>query len=114
MPLRPRFERFVWIAIAGSLFLLVLFLGDSIRQFTSPELRLTLCITGAVLSVFSMLAYIVSPAAPFGISDSVWIKALGSAALVGFVLFILFVQDVECELHSSGREISTQCKSIYD
>jgi hypothetical protein len=112
MPLRPRLERFVWIAIAGSLFLIVLLTGDSIRQVTSPELRLTLCVTGGVLFVFATLAYIASPAAPFGISDSVWIKALGSAALVGFVLFILFVQDVECELRSTGRGISTQCKPV--
>lgn len=107
-----RSKRLMWTAAVAVLLLLVLLTGDSIRMALHQELRFALCLTGAGLLALSTLAYILSPAGPFGLSHSDWVKIAGSAALVGLLLFVLFVQDMECELRSSGRGISTVCKEI--
>ena len=112
MTFRFSSDRFTWVAIAAALLLVVLLTGAWIRESIDRELRLALCLTGAGLFGVATIGYIVSPAHPFGISASTWVKALGSAALVGFLLFILFVQGVECELRSSGRGISTVCRDV--
>jgi hypothetical protein len=111
MTYRPHSGR-KWIAVAGALLLLVLITGDWIREAIDPELRIALWFTGAGLFGISTLGYILSPDGLFGVSASAWVKMVGSAALVGFLLFVLFVQGVECQLHSSGRRIATVCKEV--
>jgi drug/metabolite transporter (DMT)-like permease len=102
----------VWVAVAICIALLVLVAGDWIRNAIAQPMRFALCVTGAAMLASAILAYLASPARPFGMSASAWVRMVGAAALVGLVMFILFVQDVECELRSSGRGISTVCKEV--
>lgn len=110
MPLHHRFRRFGWVVLAGGLVLLILLMGDRIRESIDQHLRFTLFVTGASLLGVSTLAYILSPARPFGVNAATWLKTVGSAALVGFLLFVLFVHGMECELRSTGRGITSVCK----
>src|SRR6187551_3098187 len=112
MTTRRDIRKFVWIGVAGCLILLVLLTGDWIRKSIGQDMRFALCVTGAALFAGATLAYIFSPARPFGLSASAWARVLGSAVLVGLLMFILFVQDVECELRSTGKGISSACHEI--
>ena len=112
MTTRRDIRKFAWIAVAGSLILLVLLTGDWVRRSIGQDMRFALCVTGAALFAGATLAYIFSPARPFGLSTSAWVRVVGAAVLVGFLMFILFVQDIECELRSTGKGLSSACHEI--
>lgn len=101
-----------WIVIAGVSLAAVLFLGDEIRAAVPDGLREPLCLTGGTLLSVSSLIYVLCPKPPFAIGAAAWTRSIGAAVLVGFLLFVLFLQGVECELRSTGRGIRTDCKQV--
>jgi hypothetical protein len=108
---RPNIGQVAWIAVASCLVLLLLLTGDWIRGVVRQELRFALCATGATLLGGSTLMYIFLPLLAPAMRSSSWAKLWGSAAFVGFLMFVLFVQDMECELQSTSRGgISAVCR----
>lgn len=112
MRIDPRSSGFVWTAIVCVLLVFVLFAGDWIRGAVPGGLRLALCWVGAAMCALGVVVHGYVPRELFDIPPAAWTKLMGAAVLSGFLLFILFVQDIECEIRSSGRGIRTDCKDV--